>query len=199
MSSPSDVLDGLFRNLRSRHPEVREQAAVELRDYVAAYTEDHPQDDPIKTLWNDLNQRIFELIHSNQSHEKRGAIVAIGTFQRLIANAGLLIPLFLDRLLDSKNDVAPEKLLQKMYRFYHYLKPVLPCADAEVMVQASKVVGRIAKIGGVTLGERFFEFEVMNALELMKGTSPSCKSQYISDSCLLRQATDKKSVDTPLS
>jgi hypothetical protein len=79
MSSPSDVLDGLFRNLRSRHPEVREQAAVELRDYVAAYTEDHPQDDPIKTLWNDLNQRIFELIHSNQSHEKRGAIVAIGT------------------------------------------------------------------------------------------------------------------------
>lgn len=78
MSSPSDVLDGLFRNLRSRHPEVREQAAVELRDYVAAYTEDHPQDDPIKTLWNDLNQRIFELIHSNQSHEKRGAIVAIG-------------------------------------------------------------------------------------------------------------------------
>ncbi|GHJ88255.1 hypothetical protein NliqN6_4657 [Naganishia liquefaciens] len=151
MSSPSDVLDGLFRSLRSRHPEVREQAAVELRDYVAAYTEDHPQDDPIKTLWNDLNQRIFELIHSNQSHEKRGAIVAI------------------DRLLDSKNDVAPEKLLQKMYRFYHYLKPVLPCADAEVMVQASKVVGRIAKIGGVTLGERFFEFEVMNALELMKG------------------------------
>lgn len=77
-----------------------------------------------------------------------------------------------DRLLDSKNDVAPEKLLQKMYRFYHYLKPVLPCADAEVMVQASKVVGRIAKIGGVTLGERFFEFEVMNALELMKGLFP---------------------------
>lgn len=179
MSSPSDVLDGLFRNLRSRHPEVREQAAVELRDYVAAYTEDHPQDDPIKTLWNDLNQRIFELIHSNQSHEKRGAIVAIGESYAGVQGGYHSYGTLQDRLLDSKNDVAPEKLLQKMYRFYHYLKPVLPCADAEVMVQASKVVGRIAKIGGVTLGERFFEFEVMNALELMKGQYSTSVSVYL--------------------
>lgn len=117
---------------------------------MAAYSEDNPADDTLKTLWNDLNQRIFALIHSNVSHERRGAIVAI------------------DRLLDS-SDVAPEKLLVKMYRFYHYLKPVLPCSDPEVMVQAAKVFGRIAKIGGVTLGERFYEYEVEQALELMRG------------------------------
>lgn len=45
---------------------------------VAAYSEDNPHDDSIKAIWNDLNQRIFELIHSNLSHEKRGAIAAIG-------------------------------------------------------------------------------------------------------------------------
>lgn len=83
-----------------------------------------------------------------------------------------------------------------MYRFYHYLKPVLPCADAEVMVQASKVVGRIAKIGGVTLGERFFEFEVMNALELMKGKAPRSGQTYVLADPLLPQATGRKLVVT---
>jgi hypothetical protein len=102
-------------------------------------------------------------------------------------------------LLDSKNDVAPEKLLQKMYRFYHYLKPVLPCADAEVMVQASKVVGRIAKIGGVTLGERFFEFEVMNALELMKGKPWIYNEMFLLPHHVLLQVIDRKLVATLLS
>lgn len=46
------------------------------------------------------------------------------------------------------------------------LKPLLPCPDAEVMVQASKVLGRIAKI---TQGEGFFDFEVDRALELIRG------------------------------
>jgi hypothetical protein len=68
---------------------------------VASYSEDHPQDDALNALWNDLNRRVFSLIHSNQSFEIRGGITAI------------------DRLLETKKDVAPEKHMQRVLRFYH--------------------------------------------------------------------------------
>lgn len=68
---------------------------------VSAYSEDHPQDDALDALWNDLNPRVFELIHSTQSHEIRGGIVAI------------------DRLLETRNDGALEKRMQRVLRFYY--------------------------------------------------------------------------------
>jgi FKBP12-rapamycin complex-associated protein len=68
------------------------------------------------------------------------------------------------------------------------LKPLLPCADAEVMVQASKVLGEsiidepdggmklktrvdLGRIAKITQGEGFFDFEVDRALEMMRGGS----------------------------
>ena len=68
---------------------------------MASYSEDHPQDDALNALWNDLNRRVFSLIHSNQSFEIRGGITAI------------------ERLLETKKDVAPEKHMQRVLRFYH--------------------------------------------------------------------------------
>lgn len=174
-SGPSEVLPVLFDQLRSKNPDKREQAAQELRDWVAAYSEDNPADDTLKTLWNDVNSRIFAALQSPTSHERRGGLAAI------------------DKLLDTKNDVAPENLTQRLYRFYHYLKPVLPCSDPEVMVAASKVFGRIAKIGGVALGERFFEYEVNNALELMRGDRQEI-GRYASVLILYQLATNAPSL-----
>ncbi len=56
------------------------------------------------------------------------------------------------------------------------------------MLAASKVVGRIAKIGGATLGDRFFEYEVDNALEMMRGKlSRVCRDCYCSlEACILQ-------------
>lgn len=64
----------------------------------------------------------------------------------------------------------------------------MPCADAEVMVQASKVLGEprasaisfpktysyssfhaVGRIAKITQGEGFFDFEVDRALEMMRG------------------------------
>jgi FKBP12-rapamycin complex-associated protein len=72
---------------------------------------------------NDINRRIFELIHSQDSTEKMGGILAI------------------DRLVD----VEGEESATKMTRFANYLRNVLPGSDAQVMALAAKALGTFRK------------------------------------------------------
>lgn len=49
------------------------------------------------------------------------------------------------------------------------LKLVLPCADAEIMVEAAKVLGKIVRTGCHVLPDRFWPYEVDNAVSLVVG------------------------------
>ncbi len=66
----------------TRSTDIRRESAEDLRDFIISYTEEHLQDDKVQALWSDLPQRIFELIHSNQSWERKGGIVAVGEWDR---------------------------------------------------------------------------------------------------------------------
>jgi serine/threonine-protein kinase mTOR len=48
------------------------------------------------------------------------------------------------------------------------VKHLLPNPDVNLMMAASKTLGKIAEIGGVAFGERFMEFEVPAAIDLMQ-------------------------------
>ena len=96
---------------------------------------------------NELNRRIIELTHSVHTASKLGGITAIENFIGL----------------ESEDNSA------RLYRFYQYLKPNLPCNDAQVMIAAAKVLGRVSKHGGHSLGDQFIEFEVLRALDFLQG------------------------------
>ena len=54
------------------------------------------------------------------------------------------------------------------FRFYNYVKNLLPNHDVNLMLAASKTLGCIAKMGGSAFGERFMDYEVPAAIELMQ-------------------------------
>ncbi|KAI9341262.1 armadillo-type protein [Zopfochytrium polystomum] len=95
---------------------------------------------------NDVNRRIFELIHSSDTSDKIGGIYAI------------------DKLIDFDG----EENTTKVTRFANYLRIVLPGSDPQVTVLAAKTLGRLAQSGG-TLTSEFVEFEVKRALEWLQG------------------------------
>ena len=65
--------------------------------------------------------------------------------------------------LDALVDFDGEESSTKVTRFANYLRIVLPCQDAVVMVAAARAIGRLAHSGG-TLTNDFVDFEVKRAL-----------------------------------
>lgn len=59
-----------------------------------------------------------------------------------------------------------------LYRFYNYVKQLLPNHDVNIMLAASKTLGQIAAIGGADFGEGFMDLEVPAAVELLQGPEP---------------------------
>lgn len=74
----------------------------------------------------------------------------------------------LDHLLESEGEdtIGSKKYL---FRFYNYVKQLLPNHDVNIMLAASKTLGQIAAIGGADFGERFMDLEVPAAVELLQG------------------------------
>ncbi|KAK6543250.1 phosphatidylinositol kinase- protein kinase tor1, variant 2 [Orbilia ellipsospora] len=94
---------------------------------------------------NDVNKRIFEMIHSNDTTDKIGGILA------------------LDRLIDIDGDDS----MQKTPRFAHYLRSVIRGNDTAAMVLAAKSLGRLATPGGPLTAE-LVESETRQALEWLQ-------------------------------
>ena len=68
-------------------------------------------------------------------------------------------------------DVEQEETIESkrnLFRFYNYVKRLLPNPDVNLMLAASKTLGQIAEIGGSAFGERFMDFEVPAAVEMMQ-------------------------------
>lgn len=74
----------------------------------------------------------------------------------------------LDHLLDVNDEESIESK-QNLFRYYNYVKSVLPDADIYVMLAASKTLGHIAEIGGAAFGDRFMDYEVPAAIGLLQG------------------------------
>ncbi|KAH9990569.1 FAT-domain-containing protein [Russula vinacea] len=150
VSQQTDILNSIFLGLKSKVPETRLQSALDLRRYVATKVVDMSSDAAEK-LWEDsINQRLFDLVHSPHNHDKLGGILAI------------------DHLLDVDEEETI-KFKQNLFRFYNYVKSLLPNSDLNIMLAASKTLGQIAEIGGATFGEHFMDYEVPAAIGLLQG------------------------------
>ncbi|KAJ3508971.1 hypothetical protein NMY22_g16449 [Coprinellus aureogranulatus] len=152
----SDQLNAIFNGLKSRNADTRIQAAEDLKRYVQISIAEMTSDAAAK-LWDDnINRRLFELTHSQSNVEAFGGLLAI------------------EKLLDVEQEETIESK-RNLFRFYNYVKHLLPNHDVNLMMAASKTLGKIAHIGGAAFGERFMDFEVPAAIELMqpeKGEAP---------------------------
>lgn len=54
------------------------------------------------------------------------------------------------------------------FRFYNYVKFMLPSPDYNVMQTAAEALGKIVQAGGATFDDHFMDFEVPSAIELMQ-------------------------------
>ncbi|CCM00588.1 uncharacterized protein FIBRA_02624 [Fibroporia radiculosa] len=144
-----DVLDQLFQGLRSKSTEVRLQAAIDLQRYVSNSVHEASSDASAK-LWEDtINRRLFDLVHSQNNVEKLGGILAI------------------DYLLNTEGEGALE-VRRHLYRFYNWVKTLLPNPDINVMLAASKTLGQIAAVSGSTFGDHWLDYEVPGAIKLLQ-------------------------------
>ncbi|WFD00567.1 non-specific serine/threonine protein kinase [Malassezia yamatoensis] len=130
----------------ARDKDGRNKAGKELGNFVS-YMTSELHGERLQAFNNELNRRIIELTHSTSASSKLGGITAIENFIGL----------------ESEDNSA------RLYRFYQYLKPNLPCNDPQVMIAAAKVLGRVSKYGGHSLGDQFIEFEVLRALDFLQG------------------------------
>ncbi|KAF9240696.1 phosphatidylinositol 3-kinase [Melanogaster broomeanus] len=145
-----DNLGQIFQGLRNASHEARLQAAIDLRRYVATTVMEMPNDAAVKLWDDDINKRIFDLMHSQNNAERLGGLLAI------------------DNLLESEGeDIVGSK--RYLYRFYNYVKQLLPNHDVNIMLAASTTLGQIAAIGGADFGEGFMDLEVPAAVELLQG------------------------------
>ncbi|KAM6497086.1 phosphatidylinositol 3-kinase [Amanita muscaria] len=152
-STPTDPLSQIFQGLKNKHAETRKHAALELRRYVSATTAEMSSDASAK-LWDDnINRRLFELTHSQNPIEALGGLLAI------------------DHLLDIDKEETIESK-RNLFRFYNYVKQLLPNHDVNLMLAASKTLGQIAEIGGAAFGERFMDYEVPAAIEFLQPDKP---------------------------
>ncbi|KAJ8079507.1 phosphatidylinositol kinase- protein kinase tor1 [Marasmius tenuissimus] len=152
-SPQTDTLSLIFQGLKNKSHETRLQSAIELRRYVATTVSEMPSDTAAK-LWDDnINRRIFDLTHSQNVAENFGGLLAI------------------DHLLDVDGEETIESK-RNLFRFYNYVKHLLPNPEPNLMLAASKTLGQIAETGGSAFGERFMDFEVPAAIELMQPDKP---------------------------
>ncbi|EIN09563.1 FAT-domain-containing protein [Punctularia strigosozonata HHB-11173 SS5] len=149
-TAQSDVLGAIFKSLRDKSPEVRLQAAIELQHYVSTTVAELPSDVASKLWDDDINKRLFELVHSQINAEKLGGITAIDQ----------LLSVDTEETLESKRN---------LFRFYNYARSLVPDPDINIMLAASKTLGHIAQLGGAAFGDRFMDFEVQSAIGLLSG------------------------------
>eukprot|EP00158_Paraphelidium_tribonemae_P009901 Partr_v1_DN28994_c0_g1_i3_m24719 putative Phosphatidylinositol 3-kinase len=153
-SGQQESLLRIISDLRSPRPiESRQKSANELRAHVSLVARELTGESFTKFM-NDINRRIFELIHSPDISDKLGGILAI------------------DRLVDFEG----EENATKITRFANYLRSVLPGSEVIVASLAARALGKLALSGGALTAE-FVEFEVKRALEWLQGDRVELKRQ----------------------
>ncbi|KAG8741303.1 phosphatidylinositol kinase- protein kinase tor1 [Ceratobasidium sp. 414] len=161
-ASPQDPLQGIFQQLKNKNEQVRQIAARELRDHVESAVAELSSDGSAR-LWNQqISPRLFEIIHSNHSHERLGGVLAIGAFRISMAAKHRLLEIEGDETIEAKHT---------LFRLFNYVKSLLPSPDVNVMIAASKTLGRIAEMGGTAFADQI-DVEVPRALEALQSDKP---------------------------
>ncbi|KAJ6516644.1 phosphatidylinositol 3-kinase [Mycena vitilis] len=149
MASPlpaaGDVLSSVFQGLKNKNPDVRLQSAMELRRYVAR---SGGGDDSADGDAGNISRRLFELIHSQNGTDNIGGLVAI------------------DHLIDASPTTTLDSS-HNLFRFYNYVKHLLPNPDPALILAASKTLGHILAVGGPAFGDSFMEHQVPAAVALL--------------------------------
>ena len=145
-STFQEALARIIQDLKSplRSLEQRQRSGLDLRGHVQMVSRELTGDSFTRFM-NDINRRIFELIHSPEVQDKIGGILAI------------------EYLVDFDG----EENATKITRFANYLRSVLPGTDAQLCLLASRALGKLAAAGGA-LTVDFVEFEVKRSLEWLQ-------------------------------
>ncbi|KAJ8457723.1 hypothetical protein ONZ45_g18201 [Pleurotus djamor] len=158
----TDDLNNIFLGLRSKSNDVRAKSALDLRRYVANRVSEMTPDASAK-IWNDtINRNLFDLMHSQNNSDRFGGLLAIGASHTAwsVAHA--------NECTDQLLYVDTEESRRHRFRFYNYVRHQLPNHDINLMLAASKTLGKIALTGGSLFGDRFMEKEVPDAIELLQ-------------------------------
>ncbi|KAI5638457.1 FAT domain-containing protein [Phthorimaea operculella] len=127
--------------LKSRNVDAQIKTARELYHFAKTELREVPQEELTQFL-DEFNHHIFEMVSSNDVHEKKGGVLAIVC------------------LIGGNCDTTKTRIT----RFANYLRNLLPSSDVGVMELAAKTVGRLATVSGVKRAE-YVEFEVKRAFE----------------------------------
>lgn len=127
--------------LKSRTVDIQIKTARELYHYAKTELREVPQEELTQFL-DEFNHQIFEMVSSNDVHEKKGGVLAIVC------------------LIGGDCDTTKTRIT----RFANYLRNLLPSSDVGVMELAAKTVGRLATVSGIKRAE-YVEFEVKRAFE----------------------------------
>ncbi|CAG9112211.1 unnamed protein product [Plutella xylostella] len=127
--------------LKSRNVDLQIKTARELYHFAKTELREVPQEELTQFL-DEFNHQIFEMVSSNDVHEKKGGVLAIVC------------------LIGGDCDTTKTRIT----RFANYLRNLLPSSDAGVMELAAKTVGRLATVSGVKRAE-YVDFEVKRAFE----------------------------------
>lgn len=124
--------------------------------------------DAAAKLWdNTINRGIFDLVHSQNNHEKLGGLLAIGALPAILTVSNTKLCPCIDNLLDRGVEGGVESK-KNLFRFYNYVTSLLPNVDINVMLAASKTLGQIAHVGGASFAEPLMVKEVSSAIELLQ-------------------------------
>ncbi|CAF4879166.1 unnamed protein product [Pieris macdunnoughi] len=137
----SNQVAAFVAGLKSRNVDIQTKTARELYHYAKTELREVPQEELTQFL-DEFNHQIFEMVSSNDVHEKKGGVLAIVC------------------LIGGDCDTTKTRIT----RFANYLRNLLPSSDAGVMELAAKTVGRLATVSGVKRAE-YVEFEVKRAFE----------------------------------
>ncbi|KAI0228314.1 phosphatidylinositol kinase- protein kinase tor1 [Massospora cicadina] len=139
----TEALDRIFSDLKSRSDETRLKGGEALKQFYEEASVELPTS--YAEIGREINRRITDLLKSNEPNDKIGGIVAI------------------DKMISTTTDVSSNQSI----RFINFLRPALPCNDTQVMVMASKTLGKLA-LSGETLTANSIDFEIKRALEWLQ-------------------------------
>ena len=189
-ASTENDIDQIFTDISTHNPQLRKHAAHQLHEYVCprihlslepctnriiqvisrASRSKHGSPDE----WEEaVGKRLLNIIQSNESSHKHGAIVAIGiTFPPCVVTSShahnrtdVMLEIIKEDPIDNRRN---------LFRFYNYLTTLLrDTSESSVVVAASHSLGRLTQISGAVLGDRFVEEQIPNFLEMVSSDATS--------------------------
>lgn len=143
----------IFNKLKNPSAQERSTASFELKNSLVSLARE-VSTEQFQRFSNDINNKIFELIHGTTSFEKLGGVLAVDTLIEFYAQS--------------------DELPNQTSRLANYLRVLVPSNDVEVMRAAAATLGKLAIPGG-TLTSDFVDFEVKTCIEWLT-TSPENSS-----------------------